>query len=270
MEQDRLYWDRLAENYCERIISPFDDKETAELFYRAVKDLHTDFLPDTKSSQNVSSVLDVGCGKGLFFEILRRGWEDIPSDRHLTGIDFSLEMIRYAKENHSGGSMVTANNTLLPLKSSSFDEVYSINSFLVPERESRLKCFAESFRVLKPAGIFIGLFPSNENHLEQSYAIKEHFLKEQIFINEDKALHAVYKDLRVRGYDPVGGFIDAQNGGMRQKLYAKYELEDLLETTGFRLQKIVPFYYPVAVIKHFNLTVRKNILYDWLLIATKE
>ena len=57
---------------------------------------------------------------------------------------------------------------------------------------------------------------------------------------------------------------------MRQKLYEKYELEDLLETAGFTLRKIVPFYYPVAVIKHFDLTVRNNILYDWLLIATKR
>ena len=57
---------------------------------------------------------------------------------------------------------------------------------------------------------------------------------------------------------------------MRQKLYTKYELEDLLETTGFTLRKIVPFFYPVAVIRHFDLIVNKNILYDWLLIATKE
>ena len=44
MEQNRLYWDSLAENYCERVISPFYDAETAELFYRAVKGLHADFL----------------------------------------------------------------------------------------------------------------------------------------------------------------------------------------------------------------------------------
>ncbi len=269
MKQNRLYWDSLAENYCESVISPFYDGETVDLFYKAVKGLHADFLPDRKRNQRSYAVLDVGCGKGLFFEILRRGWEDIPSDRHLTGIDFSLEMIRYAKENHSGGSMVTANNTLLPLKSSSFDEVYSINSFLVPERESRLKCFAESFRVLKPGGMFTGLFPSNENHLEQSYALKEGFLEKQKHTDEDRALYAVYSELTSRRYDPVGGFIDTRNGEMRQKLYAKYELEDLLEATGFRRQKIIPFYYPVSVIKHFDLTVRRNILYDWLLMATK-
>ncbi len=270
MEQSRLYWDSLAENYRERVVSPFYDGETAELFYRAVKGLHTDFLPDRKRDQKDYSILDVGCGKGLFFESLRRGWGDVPSERHLTGIDFSPEMIRYAKEDQTGGSLVRGDITLLPLKSSGFDEVYSINSFLVPERESRLKCFTESFRVLKPGGIFTGLFPSNENHLEQSYAMKEFFLKEQKYTDEDEALHAVYKELALRGYDPVGGFIDAINGEMRQKLYAKYELEDLLETTGFTLQKIVPFYYPVLVTKHFDLTVRKNILYDWLLIATKE
>ena len=270
MEHNRLYWDSLAENYCDRVISPFHDAESVELFYRAVKDLHADFLPNRKRDQKDYAVLDVGCGKGLFFGILRRGWGDVPSDRHLTGIDFSPEMIRYAKENQTGGSLVEGDNTELPFTSSGFDEVYSVNSFLVPEREGRLKCFAESFRVLKPDGIFTGLFPSNENHLEQSYAMKEGFLKKQKYADEDAALHAVYKELTFRGYDPVGGFIDTKNGGMRQKLYAKYELEDLMQTTGFRLQKIVPFYYPVSVIKHFDLTVRKNILYDWLLIATKE
>ena len=270
MAHNRRYWDNLAENYCERVISPFCDGETAELFYRAVKDLLTDFLPDRKGDPQVYAVLDVGCGKGLFFEILRRGWGDVPSARHLTGIDFSSRMLRYAKENPSGRSLVKGDNTLLPFKSSHFDEVYSINSFLVPERERRLKCFAESFRVLKPGGIFIALFPSNENHLEQSYAIKESFLKEQKYADENEALHAVYRELTLRGYDPVGGFIDTQNGEMRQKLYARYELEDLLETTGLTLQKIVPFYYAVSVIKHFDLTVRKNILYDWLLMATKD
>ena len=269
MEHNRLYWDRLAENYGERVISPFYDRETAELFYRAVKGLHADFLPDREGDQENYAVLDVGCGKGLFFGVLRRGWGNAAAERHLTGIDFSPEMIRYAQEKQSGGSLVRGDNTMLPFKSSGFKEVYSINSFLVPGRESRLKCFAESFRVLKPDGVFTGLFPSNENHLEQSYAMKECFLKEQKYADEDEALHAVYNELTLRGYDPVGGFIDANNGRMRQKLYAKYELEDLLETTGFRLQKIVPFYYPVSVIKHFDLIVRKNILYDWLLIATK-
>ena len=269
MVQNRLYWDSLAANYGARVISPFYDRDTAELFYRAVKDLHTDFLPDAERDQKDCSVLDIGCGKGLFFEILSRGWGAVPSGRHLTGIDFSSEMIRYAKENLAGGSLVRGDNTLLPLKSSSFDEVYSINAFLIPERESRLKCFAESLRVLKPDGIFTGLFPSNENHLEQSYAMKEDFLKKHKDTDEDEALHAIYKELTSRGYDPVGGFIDTQNGEMRQKLYAKYELEDLMETTGFTLQRIVPFYYPVSVIKHFDLTVRKSILYDWLLIATK-
>jgi ubiquinone/menaquinone biosynthesis C-methylase UbiE len=270
MEQNRLYWDSLAENYCERVISPFFDKESVELFYRAVKDLHTGFIADRKRDRKDYTVLDIGCGKGLFFEFLQRGWGDVASDRHVTGIDFSPEMIRCAKEKQTGGSLVTGDNTLLPFKSSGFDEVYSINSFLVPERERRLKCFAESFRVLKPGGIFTGLFPSNENHLEQSYAMKECFLKKQKYTDEDEALHAVYKELTSRGYDPVGGFIDANNGEMRQKLFAKYELEDLLETTGFTLHTIVPFCYPVSVIKHFDLTVRKNILYDWLLIAKKE
>ena len=270
MKQNRLYWDRLAENYCERVISPFYDGETTELFFRAVKGLHTVWASDRKRDQKDNSILDIGCGKGLFFGILQRGWGDVPSKRHLTGIDSSPEMIRYANENQTGGLLVRGDNTRLPFKSSGFDEVYSINSFLIPERESRLKCFAESFRVLKPGGIFTGLFPSNENHLEQSYAIKECFLRGKKYTDEDEALHAVYKELTFRGYDPVGGFIEANNGDMRQKLYAKYELEDLLETAGFTLRKIVPFYYPVAVIKHFDLTVRNNILYDWLLIATKR
>ena len=269
MKQNRRYWDSLAENYSERVISPFYDGETAELFYRAVISLHMDFLPVRKRVPENYAVLDVGCGKGLFFEILQRGWGDVPSDRHLTGIDFSPEMIRYAKEKQTVGSLVQGDMARLPLVSSGFDEVYSINSFLVPERKRRLKCFAESYRVLKSGGIFTGLFPSNENHLEQSYAMKECFLKDQKYTDEDEALHAVYQELISRGYDPVGGFINAQNGQMRQKLYAKYELEDLLATTGFMLKKIVPFYYPVSVIQHFDLTVRKNILYDWLLIATK-
>ncbi len=269
MEQNRPYWNSLAEKYCERVISPFYDAETAEFFYKAVKGLYADLMTGRKNDQKNCSVLDVGCGKGLFFEFLRHGWGDDASDRHLVGIDFSPEMIRYAKENQMGGSLVAGDHTVLPFKSNGFNEVYSINSFLVPERERRLKCFAESFRVLKPGGMFTGLFPSNENHLEQSYALKEGFLEKQKHTDEDRALYAVYSELTSRRYDPVGGFIDTRNGEMRQKLYAKYELEDLLEATGFRRQKIIPFYYPVSVIKHFDLTVRKNILYDWLLMATK-
>ena len=269
MEQNRQYWDSLADNYRERVISPFYDGQTAKLFYRAVKDLHTGFIPDRKRNQKNYAILEVGCGKGLFFDFLQRGWEDVPSYHHLIGVDSSPEMIRHAKKKISGGSLVIADYNLLPFKSSGFDEIYSINSFLVPERENRLKCLGESCRVLKAGGKFTGLFPSNENHLEQAYAMKERLLKKQMYAEEDEALHAVYQELTFRGYDPVGGFIDTQNGKMRQKLYAKYELEDLLETTGFTLRKIAPFYYPVSVIKHFDLIVRKSILYDWLLLATK-
>ena len=59
---------------------------------------------------------------------------------------------------------------------------------------------------------------------------------------------------------------DAPHG----EVYTFSEYKAFLETAGFTLRKIVPFYYPVAVIKHFDLTVRNNILYDWLLIATKR
>ncbi len=269
MKQNRSYWDSLADNYCDKVISPFYDVQTAKLFYKAVKDLHTGFIPDRKRNQKNYAILEVGCGKGLFFDFLQRGWEDVPSDHLLIGVDSSPKMIRHAQENLSGGSLVKGDYNLLPFKSSGFDEIYSINSLLVPERENRLKFLGESFRALKAGGIFTGLFPSNENHLEQAYAMKERFLQKQMYTDEDEALHAVYKALALRGYDPVGGFIDTQKGEMRQKLYAKYELEDLLETTGFTLRKIAPFYYPISVIKHFDLIVRKNILYDWLLLATK-
>ncbi len=242
MKQNRLYWDRLAENYCERVISPFYDGETAELFYRAVKLLHADFLPAGKRNQKDCAVLDVGCGKGLFFYSLRRGWGDIPFDRHVTGIDFSPEMIRYAKENQMGGSLVKGDNTLLPLKSSGFDEVYSINSFLVPERENRLNCFAESFRVLKPHGVFTGLFPSNENHLEQAYAMKEYFLKTQKYIDEDEALHAVYQELTLRGSIRLEGLYKPKTGRCGRSFIPSMNLKIYWKRQASRLERSYLFF----------------------------
>ena len=103
---------------------------------------------------NISRILDIGCGGGATLRYL----SERVTDCHLTGVDYSDVSVALSKEMNaaliSAGQMdiVSGSVAALPFKAASFDRVVTVESFYFwPDPVESLK---EVRRVLTPEGIF--------------------------------------------------------------------------------------------------------------------
>ncbi len=95
-------------------------------------------------------VLDLGCGNGRFFEILKdKGIDYI-------GVDFSERLIEIAKKRYPQAKFQVADALNLPFSNDYFDKVYAIAVLHhIPSKEFRQRFLEETKRVLKPGGLLI-------------------------------------------------------------------------------------------------------------------
>jgi ubiquinone/menaquinone biosynthesis C-methylase UbiE len=91
------------------------------------------------------TVLDLGCGTGVYTEIIANYGDVI-------GLDVSKTMLEYAKRKRPNIKFILADAHSIPFESNFFDVVVSIGLF---EYVNRKKVFKEISRVLKPNGICI-------------------------------------------------------------------------------------------------------------------
>lgn len=109
-------------------------------------------------------ILDLGCGTGILFDILRRRVGDSGS---ITGVDFSFKMAEKAHRNFPfpNVNVVDADAILLPFQDSTFDSVFAFSAF--PHFSDQQRALDETHRVLKPnAKLYI-------IHLESSKELSE-------------------------------------------------------------------------------------------------
>ena len=92
-------------------------------------------------------ILDLGCGTGILFDMLRRAVGDNGS---VTGVDFSIEMAQRAHRNFPfpNVNVVDADAVALPFVDSSFDMIVAFASF--PHFSNQQRALDEAHRVLKP------------------------------------------------------------------------------------------------------------------------
>lgn len=123
------------------------------------------------------SILDIGCGKGEFFEfLLNRGM-------HFTGIDIGKSGIQYDREKFPEGIFVLYDGKKLPFDDNSFDKVVSME---VLEHVDDLENFiSEAKRVCKVGGKVIGTTP-HKNKVESAEHVWSFDLDEiKKFFSED-------------------------------------------------------------------------------------
>jgi len=106
-------------------------------------------------------VLDLGCGTGVLFDMLRRR---VTGSGSVTGVDFSYQMAQQAHRNFpfSNVNVVDADAVSLPFADSSFDLAVAFSAF--PHFSDQQKAIDEVHRVLKDRSRFfiIHLISSKE------------------------------------------------------------------------------------------------------------
>jgi ubiquinone/menaquinone biosynthesis C-methylase UbiE len=100
-------------------------------------------------------VADLGCGSGVFTELLhRQGYDAV-------GLDISPKLIALGRAKYPKVEFLEGDVEHLPFPSSSLDGVFL--SGLVHHFPNPSICAAEVFRVLKPGGAFVAFDPNRMN-----------------------------------------------------------------------------------------------------------
>lgn len=107
---------------------------------------------------NQKSLLDVGCGSGLFCEMAAE------TGATVTGMDATAELIEKAKDRVPNVTLLTGEMEELPFGDDTFDVVTGFNSFQYAENTKN--ALAEALRVLKPGGQLVAMIWGNREDCE--------------------------------------------------------------------------------------------------------
>jgi len=107
-------------------------------------------------------ILDLGCGTGILFDILRR---IVGPEGTVTGVDFSMQMALTAHRNFpfSNVSVVDADVSALPFAASAFDMGIAFSSF--PHFSDKRRAVSEIHRVLRNGARFFIIHLSSSKEL---------------------------------------------------------------------------------------------------------
>lgn len=137
--------DEERKKYFESFVDEWDKMFTAE-------DIEIiSFLIDSFNIQDSNKVVDLGCGTGILFDMLRR---KVGNDGFVVGVDFCAGMIRRAKRNFPFENIyeVDADVEYLPLQNEFFDVAISFAAFAHFAHPQLV--MNEVSRVLKKGGQF--------------------------------------------------------------------------------------------------------------------
>ncbi|NOQ74021.1 MAG: methyltransferase domain-containing protein [Crocinitomix sp.] len=145
-ENVQTYYNEIAQNY--------DSSRFSNTYGSFIDKQERIFLDRHVFSKNT---LNLGCGTGRFMEYCS------------TGIDFSAEMLKIAKENFPEGEYFLGNADTTPFDNHQFDTVicFHVLMHLTPTETEAI--FREVNRILKPDGVFIFDYPSAERRKLSRY-----------------------------------------------------------------------------------------------------
>lgn len=117
------------------------------------------------------TIYDVGCGAGMYLmTFIKMG------AKHVGGVDIVENYVNIAKKNvrdlgADDKDIVNVSCTDIPFPDNYFDKVFSGDVFEHIDRDTKDKCIAEAYRVLKPGGCFVIKTP-NLNYLKKTLFLR--------------------------------------------------------------------------------------------------
>lgn len=110
------------------------------------------------------TVLDLGCGTGILFDLVRR---KVGKSGSITGVDFSFQMVQKAHRNFpfDNVNVVDADAINLPFADSTFDAAIAFAAF--PHFSDQKRAVEETHRVLKKNGPFYVIHLSSSKELSE-------------------------------------------------------------------------------------------------------
>lgn len=128
-------------------------------------------------------ILDAGCGAGVPCTrfLVQAGFE-------VVGVDFSMSMLRMAKESVSEVNFIKEDMTRPSFRDNTFDGLIALYSIMHVPREMHASLYQSFHRILKPDGAMLICIGSNEWEGEDEYFGARMFWSEY---NLDEAIQMV-------------------------------------------------------------------------------
>jgi ubiquinone/menaquinone biosynthesis C-methylase UbiE len=215
----------MDKNYAEYLLvkTRSDYNQIANAFSDSRAFMWEELIPLAKYVQAGEKVLDLGCGNGRLFSMLKEKKVDY------LGVDSSDKILEIAKEKHGqeGAKFLVVEALELPFPESYFSKIFSIAVLHhIPSEEFRLKFLSEIKRVLKPNGLLIlTVWNLRKNYL----LLLKYTILKIIGKSELDSGDVLYSWRDSEGKTVVQRYIHC---------FKKRELEKLIEKSGFRIKEI--------------------------------
>lgn len=219
-------WDRIARNYHDEVISPFQE---------GVRNPLPEALRRLRGARRLD-IVEFGCGTGALLPLLSSRF------RQVTAVDFSEGMLAEARKQPVGSNVEFLCQDLRDLSAlrARFDVAVVVNAVLAPDPRDVNTILGEIFESLRPGGRLYGVFPAMEPVLYQAMLIFEEEIGE---VGEQKrALSRTRRRLERSRFNFELGVYD--DGGLQQKFFYNFEITYRLKRTGFRDVRLGKVLYP--------------------------
>eukprot|EP00392_Amoebophrya_sp_AT5.2_P016566 g16839.t1 len=233
------FWDIIAPEYDEEILSTIDD-ETSK---------HIVKILDKYSDKGSKICCDFGCGVGKYLPALSKRF------RHVVGLDFSPGLLQYARLTGAKLKNVSVIENALSLTETeavareigkalklpagggknSIDFGVCANVLLTPDRGVQMGILKTLHYCMKPKGVLYLLVPALESHLFGVWAVRHGPGKSSDALNaEMSAYHQ-----KVSKQDLIDGVVKRGDQGVRTQHYTKEQIVEMCRFVGFRLEAAV-------------------------------